>query len=169
MSRSRQCCGRRWRNSRGMANTTTLLNSMYTAEGRFLAAGGPGEASFDILAPFFATDVVLHQADSLPYGGTWRGHAGMERFFLEMARAWQSFDLSNRRFLATGDTAVVLTEVRACARATGRTLNFPILQEICTEEGLIREVRPIYWDTAAIAAACAVPRSCAAGRSDEGA
>lgn len=53
-----------------------VLNRMYAAEVRYLAAGGPGKASFESLAPFFAPDVVLHQADGLPYGGTWRGHQG---------------------------------------------------------------------------------------------
>ncbi|GAB2788665.1 hypothetical protein GCM10027199_75700 [Amycolatopsis magusensis] len=38
-------------------------------------------------------DVVLRQADALPYGGTWRGHEGMARFFEAMGRTWASFDL----------------------------------------------------------------------------
>lgn len=65
---------------------SAVLQNMYAAEGEYLAAGGPGEASFDLLAPFFAPDVVLHQAEALPYGGSWRGHAGMERFFLAMSQ-----------------------------------------------------------------------------------
>lgn len=68
-----------------MSSTTesaTVLTGMYAAEAEYLAAGGPGKASFDLLAPFFAPDVELHQADSLPYGGTWRGHKGTTQFFL---------------------------------------------------------------------------------------
>ena len=110
-----------------------------------------------MLAPFFAPDVVLHQADALPYGGTWRGHAGMERFFVEMSRTWEVFDMVEQEFLATGETAVVLTQVRARARASGRELTFPILQTVAFKDGRIAEVHPFYWDTAAIAAACAVP------------
>ncbi|GHG54524.1 nuclear transport factor 2 family protein [Streptomyces griseocarneus] len=140
-----------------MTDSVTALSGMYAAEARYLAAGGPGEAPFDLLAPFFAPDVVLHQADALPYGGTWRGHAGLERFFLAMSEAWESFDMVEQEFLATGATAVVLTRVRARARATGRELTFPILQTIRVEDGRIREVHPFYWDTAAIADACAGP------------
>ena len=62
-----------------------------------------------------------------------------------------------QRFLATGETSVVLTQVRARARATGRELTFPILQTVTIENCRIAEVRPFYWDTAAIAAACAEP------------
>ncbi len=139
------------------SDSVAVLTGMYGAEAEYLAAGGPGEASFDPLAPFFSLDVVLHQADALPFGGVWRGHAGMEEFFLAMSRAWSSFDMVEQEFLATGETAVVLTQVRARARATGRELAFPILQTIRIEEGRIAEVRPFYWDTAAIADACAVP------------
>jgi ketosteroid isomerase-like protein len=130
---------------------------MYAAEAEYLAAGGPAEASFDLLAPYFAPDVELHQAEALPYGGTWRGHNGMTRFFLRMSEVWESFDMVEQEFLATGATAVVLTQVRACARATGRELGFPILQTITVKDGRITEVRPFYWDTRAIADACAVP------------
>ncbi|MBQ0867738.1 nuclear transport factor 2 family protein [Streptomyces sp. A73] len=131
-----------------------VLTGMYAAEVEYLAAGGPGTASFAPLAPFFAPDVVLHQAAGLPYGGTWHGHAGMERFFLEMSRVWESFDITDQEFLATGATMVVLSRIHARARATGREVVFPILQTITVRDGRIAEVRPFYWDTAAIAAAC---------------
>ncbi|MFJ7271790.1 nuclear transport factor 2 family protein [Streptomyces sp. NPDC099050] len=146
-------------------DSVPLLTGMYAAEAEYLAAGGPGEAPFDLLASFFAPDVVLHQADALPYGGTWRGHEGMEEFFLAMSRVWEAFDMVEQEFLATGETAVVLTQVCARARATGRELTFPILQTIRVEDGRIREVRPFYWDTEAIAAACADPAPAARDRS----
>ncbi|MEV6757086.1 nuclear transport factor 2 family protein [Streptomyces sp. NPDC051214] len=138
-------------------NSLAVLTGMYAAEAKYLAAGGPGEASFDLLAPFFAPDVELHQAEALPYGGTWRGHEGMTQFFRVMGQVWESFDMVNQQFLATGETAVVLTQVRARARATGRELSFPILQAIKVKNGRITEVRPFYWDTRAIADACTMP------------
>jgi uncharacterized protein len=134
-----------------------VLKGMYAAEQEYLDAGGPGRASFDPLAPFFAPDVVLHQAEALPYGGTWRGHAGMERFFVAMSTAWESFEMLEQEFHPAGDVVVVRTQVRATARATGRRLEFPILQTVRVAEGRITEVWPFYWDTAAIAGACAVP------------
>ncbi|MFC8537550.1 nuclear transport factor 2 family protein [Streptomyces sp. NPDC057249] len=143
-----------------MPSTTesvAVLTRMYAAEAEYLAAGGPGKASFDLLAPFFAPDVELHQAEALPYGGIWRGHHGMTQFFLAMAEAWESFEMVEQEFLATGETAVVLTQIRARARATGRELSFPLLQAITVKDRRITEVRPFYWDTRAIADACTVP------------
>jgi uncharacterized protein len=134
----------------------TVLKGMYAAEQVYLDAGGPGRASFEPLAPFFAPDVVLHQADALPYGGTWRGHAGLERFFVAMSAAWESFEMLDQEFHPAGDVVVVRTEVRATARSTGRELEFPILQTVRVIEGRITEVWPFYWDTAAIADACAM-------------
>jgi ketosteroid isomerase-like protein len=126
---------------------------MYAAEIDYLSAGGPGTASFDLLAPFFAPDVVLHQASGLPYGGTWRGHEGLEQFFLAMSATWESFAITEQRFLTTSGPAVVLSQVEARAAATGRELSFPILQTLEVRDGQIAEIRPYYWDTAAIAAA----------------
>lgn len=128
---------------------------MYAAESEYLAAGGPGVANFDTLAPYFARDVVLHQAAALPYGGIWRGHDGMEQFFVAMAETWAAFEMVDQQFLSTSGIAVVLTRVHARARATGQELDFAILQTIRVVDGRISEVRPFYWDTAAIAAACA--------------
>jgi len=136
-----------------------VLKNMYAAEAEYLAAGGAGRASFAMLAPFFAPDVVLHQADALPYGGIWRGHDGMERFFVEMSRTWEVFEMTEQEFLADTSPLVVLTHVRARARNTGRELRFPILQTIRVADGRITEVRPFDWDTAAVAHACGVHRS----------
>jgi uncharacterized protein len=44
--------------------------------------------------------------------------------------------------------------VRARARCTGRGLDFPILQTITVDAGRISEIRPFYWDTAAVADVC---------------
>lgn len=49
---------------------------------------------------------------------------------LRWGRSGDTFDMLEQKFLATGGTAVVLTQVRARARVTGRELGFSILQTI---------------------------------------
>jgi ketosteroid isomerase-like protein len=129
--------------------SVSVLEGMYAAEAEYFATG-----DFAPLRQFFAADFVLHQAEGLPFGGVWRGHDGLRRFFAEMSRTWAVFELGEQAFLSTTSPLVVLTNVRARARATGRELEFPILQTITVADGRITEVRPFYWDTAAIAAAC---------------
>ena len=132
---------------------THILRGMYAAEREYLATAGTGYADFAVLAPYFAENVVLCQATALPYGGVWRGHDGMRRFFVAMSAAWAEFEMLDQQFLATTETAVVRTRVRARARATRRELSFPILQTLRIADGRITEVYPFYWDTAAIVAA----------------
>ena len=128
---------------------------MYTAEADYLTSGAPGHRSFELLEPYFSPDVVLHQAPGLPYAGTWRGHDALERFFTTMGETWSSFEMVDQRFLVGGPTSVVYTDVRARARSTAIQLEFPILQTITIGVGGICEIRPFYWDTASVAAACA--------------
>lgn len=135
-------------------DAVAVLEGMYAAESHYLAAGGPGKADFATLAPFFAPDVVLHQADALPYGGTWRGHEGMARFMVAMSQTWESFEMLEQTYIATGEPLVVLTQVRATARATGQQLEFPILQTVTVADARITDIRPFYWDTATVASAC---------------
>ena len=137
---------------------TPILRGMYAAEREYLASGGPGHGDFAVLAPYFAADVVLCQATALPYGGVWRGHEGMRAFFAAMAATWSEFEMLDQQFLATGETAVVRTRVRARARASRREVSFPILQTLRIADGRIAEVWPFYWDTAAIVAAIAPTR-----------
>jgi ketosteroid isomerase-like protein len=129
--------------------SVSVLEGMYAAEAEYFATG-----DFAPLQQFFAPDFVLHQAEGLPYGGVWRGHEGLRRFFAAMSDTWEVFGFAEQAFLATTSPLVVLTNVHARARATGRELAFPILQTITVADGRITEVRPFYWDTAAIAAAC---------------
>ncbi|MER6989304.1 hypothetical protein ABT337_28085 [Saccharopolyspora hirsuta] len=72
-----------------------------------------------------------------------------------MSRTWEVFEFAEQEFVAADErTAVVLTQVRARSRATGRELAFPILQTITVQDGRITEIRPFYWDTAAVAEVC---------------
>ncbi|GAA2087706.1 nuclear transport factor 2 family protein [Streptomyces albiaxialis] len=134
--------------------SVAVLTGMYAAEAAYMAAGGPGKADFSAMAPYFAPDAVLHQAQALPYGGVWRGHEGIEACVRAMAGTWETFAFVRQEFLGTGPTAVVLTEVHARSRATGREIDFPILQTATVTDGRITDIRPYYWDTAAIARTC---------------
>jgi hypothetical protein len=116
-----------------VTESVTVLTGMYQAEAEYLAAGGRGRPRSICWRRSSRRNVTLHQADALPYGGVWRGHAGSERFFWAMGLGVVPH--VEQEFLATGGTAVVLTRVRARARAAGRELEFPILQQITVRDG----------------------------------
>ncbi|MFH8405063.1 nuclear transport factor 2 family protein [Streptomyces sp. NPDC018019] len=136
------------------ARTRAVLERFYEAERAYVAAGGPGRADFSALAACLAPDVVLHQSPGLPYAGEWRGPAGMERFMAVMGRLWRSMEFLEQRQSVDGEEVVVTSRVRFTARATGRVLTTTIVQLMTVREGRIREVRPFYWDPAAVAETC---------------
>lgn len=137
----------------------TVLARFYEAELAYLAAGGPSKASFADVARHLDPEVVLHQAAGLPYGGEWRGPDGLERFFVAMSETWELFEFRKQELAVSGDSVFALTEIHARSRATGRELDFPILQRITMKDGRLAEIWPFYWDTAAIAAACSPERT----------
>lgn len=135
---------------RGMTNAMETLERFYTAEAEYFAAGGPGEADFSGMAAQLAPDIVMYQAPSLPYGGTWRGHAGMERFMAAMSESWSGLTFLERHEAVDGGTIAVHHRCVFRARATGRDLETSVLQWIKVRDDLVTEFRPYYLDTAAV-------------------
>ncbi|MEU6739259.1 nuclear transport factor 2 family protein [Streptosporangium sandarakinum] len=145
--------------SGGRRTTRALLERFYAAEARYIAAGGPGKADFSEMAACLDPDVVMHQAEGLPYGGTWRGPEGIEGFMAAMSEAWDSLEFMEQRYVVDGDRVAVFNLGRLRARATGRVLDTAVMQLITFGNGLITEIRPFYLDTIAVAEALGVRRT----------
>jgi uncharacterized protein len=128
-------------------SVSTTLQRFYAAEERYIASGGQ---NFDEVAEVVHPDFVLRQAPSLPFGGEWHGHEGLQRFLDTFVTLWESLDVVDPQVHEVGGgTVITLVTMHARSRATGRTLRTPICQVMRFEDGLLREVRPFYWDTAA--------------------
>ncbi|MFI0486515.1 nuclear transport factor 2 family protein [Actinomadura sp. 9N215] len=136
-----------------MTDALDALHGFYAAEAEYLSAGGPGKADFGGMAAHLAPDVVMYQAEVLPYGGTWRGHDGMERFMAAMSDAWSSLAFLEQRFAVDGETVATYNRCVFQSRPTGRTLETSIMQWITVRDGLVTEFRPFYLDTSAVLAA----------------
>ncbi|WP_242382627.1 nuclear transport factor 2 family protein [Actinomadura luzonensis] len=132
------------------------MRQIYEAEAAYVAAGGPGKASYEQVAEHLDPEVVLHQAPGLPFtgSGTWRGHDGMERFLARFSEVWESMEFLEQEHWGDEDTVVVKNRVRFRARATGEEVDTLIVQLITVRNGRMLECRPFYWDPQAIAAAC---------------
>jgi ketosteroid isomerase-like protein len=131
-----------------------VMQRFYEAERAYVTAGGPDRAAFDEIAACLDPEVELHQAPGLPFTGVWRGPEGMERFIAVMGELWQSMEFLEQRQLVDGDTVVATNRVRFVSRATGRAVVTSIMQLVTIRDGRIREIRPYYWDPAAISEAC---------------
>ncbi|WP_246257606.1 nuclear transport factor 2 family protein [Amycolatopsis anabasis] len=137
------------------SDAMAVLDRFYAAERDYVAAGGPGRADFGGIAACLDPEVVLYSQPGLPYGGIWRGHAGIERFLGAMSDAWASIDFLDQRQVAEGDRIAVFLRVCFTARATGRAIDTTLLQLNTVRDGLVTEFRPYYWDPAAVAATLA--------------
>jgi ketosteroid isomerase-like protein len=128
------------------------IQRFYDAENEFCRAN-PDQQDIRLMLNELDPDVVVEVPDSLPHGGTWRGHAGFEELFAAVSKHWQEFvvvynDAKWHRI----DDGRVLTEgiLRGVLRATGKRIEMPGVSLFTfTSRGLSHLVH-YYKDTAAI-------------------
>lgn len=66
------------------------------------------------------------------------------------AQQWTSLEAREAEFFPLGDVVVSKSHVYARSRAGGHEVDWPLLQFFRFRGGLILELRPFHWDTAAI-------------------
>jgi ketosteroid isomerase-like protein len=115
------------------------------------------EARWDELGELVTDDFTVVEAESLPYGGVWRGIDGHRRMMEQLYATWEitAFEIEG---VAVGEThATTLMTMAATARRSGQALVMRICEVLQMEGGRIRSITPHYFDTAAIVAATAAP------------
>ncbi len=123
------------------------LELFYQAEGAYLRAGG---GDFTAIASTLASECVLYQPPSLPYGGEWRGHRGFEKWMQSFSLTWAAMEVTKPEQMPIGDVVISRSHVHAERRGTGEKFDWPLLQYFKFREGLISELWPFYWDTATL-------------------
>ncbi len=111
----------------------------------FLAAAAAGDKL--AMARLAAPDLVVIEAESLPYAGR---HVGLDAFLALVARvfgAWLDTRVAVERFIAEGDHVVVVAALHGRSRHDNAALEMPIAEIWRVEGGTIREIRPFYFDT----------------------
>lgn len=137
---------------------TDVIGRFYEAENAYMNAGAAaGGASFTDMAATLDPEVVLHQSPDLPWGGEFHGHAGYENWARQMSAAFDRLEVKEARFFEAGDTVVIACRLVTRSRATGATLDLPMLQTVTTRNGRIVEFRPFYWNVPAYRAALEKP------------
>jgi ketosteroid isomerase-like protein len=109
---------------------------------RLYAAAGAGDweaAETDLHA-----DLVIHEAGSLPYAGTYRGRDALRRLTATVSSFWPGARIE-RQGMAAGDGRVVVFFRLHVTTPTG-----PITQEIVEvnefQDGKVAVIKPFYWD-----------------------
>lgn len=106
-----------------------------------------------VLAEVYAPDIVVREADSLPYGGVYHGHEGALHHAAAYLKTWDSMQSSQERdmqpcFLDAGEHVVALWRQRARKIETGATLDLPAVSVYRLHQQRIAESTMYHLDTA---------------------
>ena len=99
------------------SNGIEALQRFYQAGSEYVQTGGK---DFGPVAATLHPQIVMIQADSLPFGGQWHGREGFERWMQAFGEAWSSVSATDLRFFEHDDTVVVVAQMEATARASGQ-------------------------------------------------
>lgn len=126
-------------------NKMDVLDKLYAA-----FAKGDFEALDAILAP----DVELEEAAALPYGGIYKGPAGVRDLMRKLGETWVSLTPEDMMFTAGGDVASMYCTLVGTSKATGRELRMPLIETWTFKDGKPARGRVFYYDTREVRSVC---------------
>jgi ketosteroid isomerase-like protein len=104
----------------------------------------------------YAEDIEIHEAESLPYGGVYRGHAGAQRHIAGWLGTWDRFQTDSERRLEAvfidgeGDTVAAVFRHKAVDPDSGRRLDAPEVGIYQVRDGKVVRSQMFHADTAAL-------------------
>ncbi|RUW60628.1 nuclear transport factor 2 family protein [Mesorhizobium sp. M7A.F.Ca.US.008.03.1.1] len=131
-----------------------LLENMFDVEMRFLRSGS---GNIDMLTDAFHTDVVVHEPQSLPYAGDWKGLEGIAALFHKMQESWSNVAVKNLQAAQDDDIIFMNCTLSLTSRANGVTIKQPFAEVLRFRDGLLLEGTPFYYDTSEILATLGQP------------
>ena len=119
-----------------------LIETVYAAAGAGDWAG---------VRAHMADDLVIVEADGLPYAGRWTGPDALHELFGVVSGFWSDFAVELRAMTAGGDTVICELLVRGRSTRTGEEFDMPLLELWRVRDGKVSEILPFYFDTARLA------------------
>lgn len=104
-------------------------------------AAGDLEAALSALDP----DLELSYSDAVPWSGVHRGHAGFQQFVGTMLERFEVEILGYELFDA-GDVATSRIMTRFTLRATGETVEMPVVEIYWARNGKLYRIEPYYFN-----------------------
>lgn len=132
----------------------TRLERFYAAEAAYLAGGIEDQAAREAFRQCFTPDVEIREPESLPYGGPWRGHDGVEQLMERLREVYDEASFENREVFECGPVVFVLMRSGVRSRRTGRRMTNSVLQRIELRDGLISSMEIFHWDAVAVRRLC---------------
>lgn len=97
-------------------------------------------------------DLVVEDPGSLPFGGAYRGYAGLLEVAGKLFAAIEDCRIEPQAALGEpgGDAFVLHQRLTGLAVKTGKPVEMEILEHYRFKDGLLIGIKPFYWDTAAL-------------------
>jgi ketosteroid isomerase-like protein len=107
--------------------------------------------SIDTLFASLHPDVVVHEARSLPFGGTFHGIEGVKDLFGQMFATWDDLRIAVEKVIDGGDELVVaILRLTGRAKATGTPVDMQMTELWTLRDGKVIALKPFYWDAGEI-------------------
>lgn len=115
----------------------------------FYAASRAGD--LDRVRAVLAPEVTLTEPDSVPYGGVHRGIEAIVALAVDLFSKYFDFTRNEVRYiLAEGENAIARVDVSGTTRTSGKPIAFSATECFVVRGGLITEIQPYHFDTAAV-------------------
>jgi hypothetical protein len=110
-----------------------LVQNIYTAFARRNIA--------EVLA-LISPDIEIVQSPELPWGGAFKGHAGLQEFLGALTTHLENKALPIERYLDAGDHVVAIGRTQGLVRANGKAFDVPLAHVWEMREGKAVRFRP---------------------------
>ena len=95
----------------------------------------------------WADDIEWNEAEGMPYGGVYRGgDAVVQSVFGPIATDVEGFAVTPEEFVGSGDTVAAIVRYTGTGKATGKSLDVPVVHVWDIRDGKLRRFRQ-YIDT----------------------
>jgi uncharacterized protein len=108
----------------------------------------------EALREYIADDCVVHEAESLPYGGTWHGPQGFADLMRAVGAAFEDFVFTPIGVVGNA-TDTVAFRGRVSGRTARGTFDMPIVEYWTCRDGKVVDILAVYHDTKRLAELCA--------------
>jgi ketosteroid isomerase-like protein len=106
-----------------------------------------GAGDWAAVAEYMSDDLVIVEADSLPYGGAYTGRNALRDLFEKVMAYWEDPSVEMHGITASQDRGVSILTLNVTSRQTGRRLALDIAETFRFRDSKLIEIKPYYFDT----------------------
>jgi uncharacterized protein len=128
------------------STNVTIVQSIFAA----LSQGNLAQA-----ATYFDPEICIYEPAHLPYGGIYVGHDGFYDLFQQLNQTFDRLIIPPSAIVDAGCAVIAMTTLQGQTRGTNIPVNMPLNEVFVVRNDKVTEVRPFYWDSAAIVDAIA--------------